>query len=105
VNTESRKIIAITNKSKREIPFQLNEQENSIDGFGVGSLTSKCIKFIPDSDFTLGPKQTMNVEVIFKPTKRIPLFQEDLLIRYAGLTRTLTSISGKAQGNENSVFK
>jgi len=96
VGSETRKTIALINRSKRALPVQL--ADNSQHGSSV--LEDMCVAFYPKNEFTIAPRETVNIQLIFAPNKRISQFQEDLLIRYAGVTRKLLSMSGKAQGIE-----
>lgn len=96
VGSETRKTIALINRSKRALPVQL--ADNSQHGSSV--LEDMCVGFYPKNEFTIAPRETVNIQLIFAPNKRISQFQEDLLIRYAGVTRKLLSMSGKAQGIE-----
>ena len=96
VGSETRKTIALINRSKRALPVQL--ADNSQHGSSV--LEDLCVAFYPKNEFTIAPRETVNIQLIFAPNKRISQFQEDLLIRYAGVTRKLLSMSGKAQGIE-----
>ena len=96
VGSENRKTIALINRSKRALPVQL--ADNSQHGSGI--LEDLSVAFYPKNEFTIGPRETVNIQLIFAPNKRISQFQEDLLIRYAGVTRKLLSMSGKAQGIE-----
>ena len=61
--------------------------------------------FYPRHEVTIAPRETLNVQVVFSPLKRVPNFSEELMIRYAGLTRKLLVVSGKAQGNEVALGK
>jgi hydrocephalus-inducing protein len=96
VGSEVRKPIQLVNRSKRAVNVQLLE-----DGaYGAGNLETRCISFFPKSEFTIGPKEASTIQLVFNPTKRIGNFSEDLLIRFAGLTRKLLTVAGKAQGME-----
>jgi hypothetical protein len=95
VGTSVSRTVMVINKSKRALPIQL------IEGGEYGkALSDRCISFNPTQQMVLQPKETMPVVLDFKPTKRVFQFSEDLLVQYAGVTRTLVSISGKAQGIE-----
>ncbi|CAM9276269.1 unnamed protein product, partial [Ectocarpus fasciculatus] len=96
VGTEVRRTVALANRSRKEIEVQLLE-----DGqYGGGVLMDNCVSFFPTSSFVIPPKQTSNVQLTFSPNRRVSLFTEDLLVRYAGVTRKLLTVSGKAQGAE-----
>ena len=88
--------VAIVNRSKKQLPVQLLEEGE----YGSGNLQDRCVSFSPKGEFVIGPKETMSIQLSFNPTKRISQFTEDLLVRYAGMTRKLLNVSGKAQGTE-----
>ena len=95
VGTAVSRTVMVINKSKRALPLQL------IEGGDYGkALSDRFISFSPAQQVLLQPKETIPVVFDFKPTKRVFQFAEDLLVQYAGVTRTLVSISGKAQGIE-----
>lgn len=87
--------ILVVNKSKRALPVQLLQ-----NGEYQNNLTELCISYQPTEVVTIAPKETYPIQVTFNPTKRISLFNEDLLIKYAGITRSLVTLSGKSQGVE-----
>jgi len=96
VGAEVRKLIALVNRSKKALPVQLVEE-----GSGAGGgLEDKCISYFPRNEFVIAPRETVNLQITFNPTRRISTFSEDLCIRYAGVTRKLLTLSGKAQGIE-----
>jgi hydrocephalus-inducing protein len=92
VGGEYRKSIALVNRSKKALPIKLIEES--------GRLEDNCIQFSPHSEFVIQPRETFTIQVAFAPGRRVGLFNEDLLVHYAGITRKLLSISGKAQGME-----
>lgn len=96
VGGDVRKSIALVNRSKKALPIQLIEEGQ----YGAGILDDRCVTFSPTNEFIIEPKDTLNVQVSFVPNKRIGQFSEDLMIRYAGITRKLLNLSGKAQGYE-----
>eukprot|EP01034_Spumella_vulgaris_P022205 gene22205-28319_t len=99
VGSEASRQVALINKSKKALPVQLLESGE----YGGGALTDRCVSFAPRSEFVVGPKETVMVQLIFNPTKRVSQFNEDLLVRYAGISRKLLTVSGKAQGVEISL--
>ena len=99
VNTEVRKTVMLVNRSRKALPVQLIEEGE----YGIGTLQDRCITFSPSAPFTMAPKETVPIQLTFNPTRRIPLFTEDLNVSYAGVTRKLLSVSGKAQGLEVSL--
>jgi len=96
VNAQAVRTVAVVNRSKRALPIQLIEQGE----YGSGALMDRCVTFDPTAEVTIPPRGTLNLELSFKPNKRISQFTEDLLVRYAGLTKKLLNVSGKAQGPE-----
>jgi hydrocephalus-inducing protein len=99
VGAGATRTIAIVNRSKKAVPVQLLEDGDS----DAGLLSDKCVEFSPKGEFVIEPRATANVQLVFNPHKRIGQFAEDLLIRYAGITKSLLSISGKSQGVEVSL--
>ena len=96
VGSESRKVIPLINRSKRPMVVQLIDEGQ----YGGGALSDNCVEFFPRHEVTVAPRDTLNIQIAFTPTKRVSNFSEELMIRYAGLTRKLLVVSGKAQGNE-----
>jgi hydrocephalus-inducing protein len=99
VGTESLRTIVLANKSKRDLPVQL------IDGgdLGGGLLADNCVSFFPNMEFIIPAHDKISLQLSFSPNRRIPQFTEDLQVKYAGVTRKLITVSGKAQGCEASL--
>eukprot|EP01033_Poteriospumella_lacustris_P008315 gene8315-5998_t len=95
VGTTAQRTVLVVNKSKRALPLTLLQA-----GAEACNLSDRCIAFAPTQDIRLAPRETYPLTLTFAPTKRVPNFQEDLLVQYAGITRTLVTIAGKAQGIE-----
>lgn len=55
---------------------------------------------------TLKPKETLNVEVKFKPRVRLPNFEQDIMIHIDGIEdpRKLFTLSGVAHGIELKIM-
>jgi hypothetical protein len=87
--------VMIINKSKRALPIQLLQ-----NGEYQNNLSEIDISYQPTDLVTLQPKETFPINIKFAPNKRISLFNEDLLVKYAGITRTLCTLSGRSQGIE-----
>ena len=99
VGTEISKSVILVNKSKRELPIQLVE-----DGqYGGSILNDLCVSYFPSREFIIPPRDRASIQLVFSPSRRISQFSEDLMVRYAGITRKLINISGKAQGSEVSL--
>ena len=96
VGSEVRKVIPIINRSKKALPVQIIEETE----FGSSSLDAKCVTVSPRSEFVIAPRETVNLQVSFAPNTRIASFSEDVMVRYAGVTRKLVTLSGKGQGAE-----
>lgn len=96
LGNEVRKTIPIVNKSKKALSVQIIEESD----FGQGAFEEKCISIFPRSEIIVGPRESVNLQVSFAPTKRIAKFSQDLNIKYAGITRKLVTLSGKGQGVE-----
>jgi hydrocephalus-inducing protein len=95
LGTTIQRTVMIVNKSKRALPIQLLQ-----NGEYQNNLSDIDISYQPTELVTLQPKETFPISVKFAPNKRISLFNEDLLIKYAGITRTLCTLSGRSQGIE-----
>jgi hydrocephalus-inducing protein len=94
IGTENRKNISLVNKSKKPITLQLiNEAQ----------LSDRCVSITPSQEVTVLPKESLSVQIFFSPNKRVGAFSEDVMIKYAGLTRKLLLVTGKAQGREYSL--
>ncbi len=99
VGSDASRNVAIVNRSKKALPIQLLEEGE----YGGGALSDRCISFSPKAEIIIGPRETVSIQLLFSPNKRISQFNEDLLIRYAGITRKLLSLAGKAQGVQISL--
>jgi len=92
------KNVKVVNRSLAELTFSLVDETKP--GFGKGVLESNDVLVSPSTLTTLGPKQSCVLSLTFAPQRRVPAFQEDLLVRYAGETRKLLAIAGSATGFE-----
>ncbi|RYG69380.1 hypothetical protein EON64_02860, partial [archaeon] len=95
VNSTASRSVLIVNKSKKALPIQLLE-----GGEYSTSLSERSVSFVPNTEVVLAPKETLPIKIDFKPTRRVSQFNEDLIVSYAGIKRTLVTLSGKAQGYE-----
>lgn len=93
VGADVTKVVPLINRSSKPIVVQLVEDESS-----KGVLTGKCVSVSHVSEFTINPRSSVNIAVVFSPSRRIPLFAEDVFIRYAGTSRKLLTVAGRAQG-------
>ncbi len=96
VGNEARKVIPIVNRSKKALAVQIVEESE----FGASAFEEKCISIFPRSEFVIAPRETVNLQVGFAPSRRISNFSEDIMVKYAGVTRKLVTLSGKGQGVE-----
>jgi Flagellar-associated PapD-like len=95
VGVEKTKTVQLTNKSKRSINLTL------VDGSGMDELKKHAMFFSPDTEISLKPKQTIPIEIGFKPKERLPPFTENLLAKFSnGETKKILSISGVCYGIE-----
>ena len=102
--------VPLINKSKKAITLQIldanisNSDVTLTAAGGVGgSLVDRCITVSPAGEVTVQPRATLSLEIKFFPNKRVGTFSENLMIKYAGLTRKLLLITGKALGAECSL--
>jgi hydrocephalus-inducing protein len=100
VGADVRKSVALVNRSKRALPVQIIDEGGH---YGTGRLGERCVTFFPQHEVIVAPREVLNVQIVFQPNKRVSNFSEDLMIRYAGVTRSLLTVSGKAQGSEVSL--
>jgi hydrocephalus-inducing protein len=96
-NTVSRNV-KVVNKSSAELTFNIVDEDKV--GFGKGKLEYNDIIYFPAGPVVLGPHESCVINLTFSPEKRLMNFTEDLLVRYAGETRKLLSMSGAATGFE-----
>lgn len=92
VNTTSSKIIKIVNRSKRELCIELH--------LSTLSIKQPFLDITPTRPFTLRPRETQEVQVVFAPSSRVEKFTEHVTAVYAGVTSQLFAIHGKAEGHE-----
>ena len=99
VGSEIVKSVSLVNRSVRALPVQLCENES----YGGSLLGDSCVTYAPRNEFIIQPRDRANIQLVFAPNRRIPQFMEDLNIKYAGISRKLLTVSGKAQGAEVSL--
>lgn len=92
VGSTNTKSFTLANKSRRSIRVQLLDMAASLVDCGV--------TFNPTTTVDIPGRGTSTFRMTFSPTKRLPLFTQDLHIHYAGVTKKLLIVSGKAQGAE-----
>ena len=87
----------IINRGKIKANIKLMP-ENDIN-FAKNSLSLKNIK--TDQVYTLEPKATMKVEVVYSPTTRMPQFNQDIIMKVNDTEiRKLITVSGASYGVE-----
>ena len=95
VGVEKTRTVQLTNKSKRSVNLTL------VDGSGLDELKKHAVFFTPDSEILLKPKQSIPIEITFKPKERLPPFNENLLAKFSnGETKKVLSIAGACHGIE-----
>jgi hydrocephalus-inducing protein len=97
VGSDQTKTVMLVNRSRKALPVQLIEEGGK---YGGGALRDRSVTFSPESEVMLGPRESLAIPLSFSPGVRVSQFNEDLMIRYAGMTRKLLSVAGKAQGIE-----
>ncbi len=96
--TASRQVRLI-NRSRRTTTFQLKDPA----GAGKGRLEEVGVTFAPTQPVKLIPKESATVELKFRPSSRLPPFNEACNIEVAGSVHKLLTVSGAAQGSEEKV--
>ena len=81
VGTETRKIIPLINRSKKPMTVQIID-----DGTYSGALADRCVEIFPNTEVTVQPRESLSVQIVFSPHKRVGAFSEELMIKYAGET-------------------
>lgn len=94
VNSISSKEIKIINRSKKELPVQIFLPADRVD--------TLFLDVTPKGLFTLRPRETKAVHVVFSPLARVAEFEEPIMAAYAGTTTQLLVVHGKAEGVEAS---
>ena len=90
--------VKVVNRSSAELTFSIIDEAKA--GFGKGVMEFNDITFFPTGPVVLGPRESCAINLVFSPSKRLMSFTEDLLVRYAGETRKLLTLSGGATGFE-----
>jgi hypothetical protein len=96
-NSVSRNV-KVVNRSSAVLTFNLVDEMKV--GFGKGIMEFNDIMLFPSGAVTLGAHEACVLQLTFSPQKRLMAFTEDLLVRYAGETRKLLTLSGGATGFE-----
>lgn len=91
--TKHSKTFTLKNKASRPIVVQIVDSS-------ISSLANCGVSVSPSTALSIAGKGSASFQVSFCPTKRCPLFAEDFMIKYAGVTKKLLTISGRAQGAE-----
>jgi hydrocephalus-inducing protein len=98
VGQEAVRRVGITNRSKRAASFVLEDVIKD-PTTGRGALESCFVEFSP-REATLKPKETVVIEVRFAPPQRVPAFSETIMLKVAGDTSKLLTVTGACQGME-----
>ena len=96
-NSVSRNV-KVVNRSAATMTFSILDEDKV--GAGKKKLEYNDIMYFPAGPVTLGPHESTVINLTFSPVKRLMQFTEELLVRYAGETRKLLSMSGGATGFE-----
>lgn len=92
------KKVEVINRSKKALVFKLVDGE----GQNCGRLEESGILF-PRFPRTIGPRETMTIDITFAPKKRVLSFAQDLLILFLGQSKKLLTISGQCIGFDVSL--
>ena len=90
--SEMRKTVNLINRSKKPIKAEFLDTEDSFKNY--------YLSYTPTGIITIAPKETVPLQLVFHPIKRTLPFTQDLSINFAGITKKLLTITGKAQGVE-----
>ncbi|OQR93153.1 hydrocephalus-inducing protein, partial [Thraustotheca clavata] len=82
------RIVKLTNRSKRKTPLELLAQHMHDIGLTI----------FPQVGIQIKPRDTIDVELRFAPTRRVTPFEEDLLIDICGTRKKLVTLTGSCQG-------
>ena len=96
VGASSTQQVSLINHSKRTTTFQLKDPAGAVKG----RLEELGVTFAPIQPVTLKPKESATVELKFRPSSRLPPFNEACNIEVAGSEHKLLTASGAAQGLE-----
>jgi hydrocephalus-inducing protein len=94
------RIIPIINRSAKSVKFTISPQ--NIDSFKKAFLT-----ITPEAkEIILKPKETLPIEIKFKPKVRLPDFEHNIMIQIDGIEdpRKLFKIMGVAHGIELKIM-
>lgn len=95
VGNEKTKVINLVNKSKKPVNVTL------IDGSGEEEFKKYAVRFHPDEEIIIKPRESVPVEVSFKPTGRLHPFTNEIHMKFAnGETRKLCTVNGACHGME-----
>ncbi|XP_072492710.1 hydrocephalus-inducing protein homolog isoform X2 [Notamacropus eugenii] len=91
----AKRTTTIMNNSLIPLTFNLTSM------FNVMELSEpKVVTLTPCSNITLKPQEICKVEIVFSPHKRVPQFNEEILLEYVELLRALFLINGCCQALE-----
>lgn len=100
VGGNASRTVPITNRSSKSVKFRI--QPANLDLFNKAFLTISP----DDREMTLKPKETLPIEVKFKPKVRLPNFEQDIMILIDGIedARKLFTLRGVAHGIELKIM-
>jgi len=91
---EATRALKVVNRSRKALVFELVDPAH----LGSGKLEANDVWVNPLQPTSLQPREACVVEVRFAPRQRMGGFSEDLLVKYAGHERKLTTVTGSATG-------
>eukprot|EP00743_Colponemidia_sp_Colp-15_P000860 GILK01000949.1.p1 GENE.GILK01000949.1~~GILK01000949.1.p1 ORF type:complete len:1078 (+),score=227.51 GILK01000949.1:666-3899(+) len=97
VGHDSRRNVKVVNKSKREVSFNIVDNDNMLEKHGVS--------FSPLGTVTLRPKESTSIDLRFQPLIRVPAFKADLNIQVGSELKRLLVCSGACHGLEMKLLE
>jgi len=97
VGQEVSKIVPIVNRSFKTVKFHVLPRDTM-------AFTASSLEAFPKQkqEFTLKPKESLPIEIRFRPKTRLPPFEHDILLKIDGIDdpRKLMTVHGVAHGIE-----
>merc|ERR1719502_147615 len=93
---EQTKQVRVVNRSLRPLEFEMVDREE----MGEGRLKAVDVSVFPRGKVVLGPRETGTIDLQFAPTKRMPAWSEDVMVKYAGVEKKLLELTGRSTGIE-----
>lgn len=101
VGGNASKVVPIINRSTKSVKFKI--QPANQEAFNKLYLS---ISTNDKNEITLKPKETLPIEIKFKPKIRLPNFEQDIMIHIDGIeeARKLFTLRGTAHGIELKIM-